>query len=130
MITKNLIASLLVKDYDEAIGFYAEKLGFRVVEDVPMGDDRWVTIAPPNSQECVFALHVAKSEGRKARWYFPSSRIGYRRLPGRLSDAEGTRSEVPRRAGSAALRHWRNVGGSVWQQDLSQSRTDELGRKR
>ena len=62
MILKNLITSLLVKNYDEAIQFYTQKLGFVVVEDIPMGDDRWVTIAPPNNQECVFALHVAKSE--------------------------------------------------------------------
>jgi extradiol dioxygenase family protein len=63
MITNNLITSLLVNDYDEAIRFYGEKLGFAVVEDVPMGNDRWVTIALPNSHETVFALHVAKSDG-------------------------------------------------------------------
>jgi catechol 2,3-dioxygenase-like lactoylglutathione lyase family enzyme len=40
MITNNLITSLLVNDYDEAIRFYHEKLGFAVVEDVPMGNDR------------------------------------------------------------------------------------------
>jgi len=62
MILKNLIASLVVKDYDEAISFYSGKLGFVVVEDVPMGPDRWVTIALPNSHETVFALHVAKSD--------------------------------------------------------------------
>jgi len=62
MITNNLITSLLVNDYDEAIRFYRERLGFAVVEDVPMGSDRWVTIALPNSHETVFALHVAKSD--------------------------------------------------------------------
>jgi catechol 2,3-dioxygenase-like lactoylglutathione lyase family enzyme len=63
MILNNLITSLLVKDYDEAIGFYSGKLGFVVAEDVPMGPDRWVTIALPDSHESVFALHVARSEG-------------------------------------------------------------------
>src|SRR5262245_46912902 len=67
MILKNLITSLLVKNYDEAIVFYTGKLGFVVAEDFPMGgDDRWVTITPPNNQECVFALHVAKSESDQA----------------------------------------------------------------
>src|SRR6516164_4257039 len=61
MILNNLITSLLVKDYDEAISFYSGKLGFVVAEDVPMGPDRWLTIAP-NSHETVFALHVAKSD--------------------------------------------------------------------
>jgi len=62
MILNNLITSLLVKDYDEAISFYSGKLGFVVVEDVPMGPDRWVTVALPNSHETVFALHVTKSD--------------------------------------------------------------------
>ena len=62
MLQNNLITSLLVKNYDEAIQFYTEKLGFVVVEDVPMGDDRWVTIAVTKNHDCVFALHVAKSD--------------------------------------------------------------------
>src|SRR5262244_2781396 len=66
MITNNLITSLLVNDYDEAIRFYSAKLGFVVVEDVRMGKDRWVTIALPNSHETVFALHVARSDGDRA----------------------------------------------------------------
>jgi len=66
MILNNLISSLLVKDYDEAVRFYSGKLGFTVVEDVPMGPDRWVTIALPNSHETVFALHAAKSESDRA----------------------------------------------------------------
>src|SRR5256885_13967448 len=35
---------LLVKNYDEALAFYTQKLGFVVVEDFSMGEDRWVTI--------------------------------------------------------------------------------------
>ncbi len=45
--------SLVVKDYDEAIQFYVEKLGFRLVEDtdLPEQNKRWVVIAPFNSGE-------------------------------------------------------------------------------
>ncbi len=41
--------SLVVHDYDEAIRFYTEKLGFRLVEDtpVPQQNKRWVLVAPP-----------------------------------------------------------------------------------
>jgi catechol 2,3-dioxygenase-like lactoylglutathione lyase family enzyme len=36
-----------VRDQDEAIIFYTEKLGFSVVADVPFGDgERWVEVAP------------------------------------------------------------------------------------
>ena len=37
-----------VRDQDEAIAFYTEKLGFEVVVDAPFGDgDRWVEVGPP-----------------------------------------------------------------------------------
>jgi catechol 2,3-dioxygenase-like lactoylglutathione lyase family enzyme len=62
MILKNVMSGMLVKNYDEAIQFYTENLGFVVVEDIPMGNDRWVTITVPNNHECVFALHEAKNE--------------------------------------------------------------------
>ena len=43
--------ALVVADYDEAIAFYTDKLGFTVVEDSyqPAQDKRWVLIAPPGS---------------------------------------------------------------------------------
>ena len=43
--------TLVVRDYDEAIRFYTEKLKFTVVEDTyqPEQDKRWVLIAPPGS---------------------------------------------------------------------------------
>ncbi|HEX9483570.1 MAG TPA: VOC family protein [Gemmatimonadaceae bacterium] len=43
--------ALVVRDYDEAIRFYTEKLSFTVVEDTyqPQQDKRWVLIAPPGS---------------------------------------------------------------------------------
>jgi catechol 2,3-dioxygenase-like lactoylglutathione lyase family enzyme len=44
--------SLVVRDYDEAIAWYRDKLRFTLVEDVDMGGGkRWVTIAPPGSSE-------------------------------------------------------------------------------
>jgi catechol 2,3-dioxygenase-like lactoylglutathione lyase family enzyme len=43
--------ALVVRDYDEAIRFYTEKLLFTVVDDTyqPEQDKRWVLIAPPGS---------------------------------------------------------------------------------
>jgi catechol 2,3-dioxygenase-like lactoylglutathione lyase family enzyme len=40
--------ALVVRDYDEAIAFYTEKLGFTLVEDTyqPEQDKRWVVVAP------------------------------------------------------------------------------------
>ena len=43
--------ALVVRDYDEAIQFYTEKLNFTLVEDTyqPEQDKRWVLVAPPGS---------------------------------------------------------------------------------
>jgi catechol 2,3-dioxygenase-like lactoylglutathione lyase family enzyme len=44
--------ALVVRDYDEAIAFYTEKLDFCLVEDtyIPDQDKRWVLVAPPGSE--------------------------------------------------------------------------------
>ena len=44
--------ALVVRDYDEAIAFYTQKLGFILLEDSyqPDQDKRWVIVAPPGSR--------------------------------------------------------------------------------
>jgi catechol 2,3-dioxygenase-like lactoylglutathione lyase family enzyme len=43
--------ALVVRDYDEAIGFYVNTLGFQLVADsfVPAQNKRWVVVTPPGS---------------------------------------------------------------------------------
>ncbi len=42
--------TLVVADYDEAIRFYVDKLGFTLLEDTPLTDTkRWVRVAPPGT---------------------------------------------------------------------------------
>ncbi|WP_394192928.1 VOC family protein [Pseudoalteromonas atlantica] len=42
--------ALVVENYDDAIAFYTQKLGFDLIEDTNIGNGkRWVLIAPPNS---------------------------------------------------------------------------------
>ena len=54
--------TLVVRDYDEAIAWYTEKLGFDLVEDAALGDDkRWAVVAPPGSRET--RLLLAKADG-------------------------------------------------------------------
>jgi catechol 2,3-dioxygenase-like lactoylglutathione lyase family enzyme len=39
--------TLVVRNYDEAIGFYVNKLGFELIADTPLGaGKRWVLVAP------------------------------------------------------------------------------------
>jgi catechol 2,3-dioxygenase-like lactoylglutathione lyase family enzyme len=42
--------ALVVRDYDEAINFYTNKLDFALIEDTNLGDGkRWVRVRPPGS---------------------------------------------------------------------------------
>jgi len=50
--------ALVVRDYDEAISFYTEKLHFTLIEDIyqPEQDKRWVVVSPPNSNGTTLLL--------------------------------------------------------------------------
>jgi len=50
--------ALVVKDYDEALEFYLNKLNFMLIEDTyqPEQDKRWVVIAPPGSRGTTILL--------------------------------------------------------------------------
>jgi catechol 2,3-dioxygenase-like lactoylglutathione lyase family enzyme len=42
--------ALVVRDYDEAINFYTNKLDFELIEDTDLGNaKRWVRVRPPGS---------------------------------------------------------------------------------
>lgn len=57
------LTALVVRDYDEAIAFFTEKLGFTLVEDEyqPEQDKRWVVVAPPGSAAGSGALLLARA---------------------------------------------------------------------
>jgi catechol 2,3-dioxygenase-like lactoylglutathione lyase family enzyme len=46
-----VLIALVVRDYDEAIVFYTEKLHFTLIEDTyqPEQNKRWVVVSPPGS---------------------------------------------------------------------------------
>ena len=58
--------TLLVRDYDEAIAFYTNVLGFSLTSDLDMGDGkRWVVVAPPGPAGCSLLLAEAKTDEEK-----------------------------------------------------------------
>ncbi|MGR3793927.1 VOC family protein [Vannielia sp. SX4] len=56
--------ALVVRDYDEAIAFYCETLGFELVEDSyqPEQDKRWVVVRPRGGQTSVLLARASKPE--------------------------------------------------------------------
>ena len=60
--------ALVVKDYDEAINFYTEKLGFVLIEDTKLSETkRWVLISPKNTDSCKLLLAKAANEEQLSR---------------------------------------------------------------
>lgn len=57
--------ALVVRDYDEALDFYLNKLNFELIEDTyqPEQDKRWVVVAPPGSRGTTLLLaRASKAE--------------------------------------------------------------------
>lgn len=50
--------ALVVRDYDEALDFYINKLNFELIEDTykPEQDKRWVVVAPPGGSGTTLLL--------------------------------------------------------------------------
>ena len=63
------LVSLVVKDYDEALDFFAGKLGFTLVEDTffPEQSKRWVVVAPPGAEGSKLLLARASDDAQRAR---------------------------------------------------------------
>jgi catechol 2,3-dioxygenase-like lactoylglutathione lyase family enzyme len=60
--------ALLVRDYDEAIDFYTNNLGFQVIEDTDLGNDkRWVRVRPPGSTGTDLLLAKAVTPEQSSR---------------------------------------------------------------
>jgi len=64
--------SLVVRDYDEAIRFFTQSLGFQLVEDSPSIDrdgqqKRWVLVAPPGSRGTSLLLAKASTPEEVSR---------------------------------------------------------------
>jgi catechol 2,3-dioxygenase-like lactoylglutathione lyase family enzyme len=60
--------ALLVREYDEAIRFYVDKLGFKLLEDTDLGQGkRWVRVAPATSGGVELLLARATTAEQESR---------------------------------------------------------------
>ncbi len=56
--------ALVVPDYDPAIRFFVDIMGFSLTEDIAVGAKRWVTVSPPGGGA---RLVLARAEGAAQR---------------------------------------------------------------
>lgn len=60
--------ALVVKDYDEAIDFYTQKLNFELIEDTKQSEEkRWVLVKPKGASETAILLAKAASKEQESR---------------------------------------------------------------
>ena len=54
------MVALLVREYDEAIAWYRDVLGFRLVEDTPMEHKRWVRMRADGGSELLLSRAIGE----------------------------------------------------------------------
>lgn len=116
--------SLVVRDYDEAIAFFTEKLGFELLEDeyVAQQEKRWVVVAPRGAGGTSLVLACASTEeqrvliGRQAGGrvaFFLSTDDFWRDYDGMVSAGiEFTRKPVVEAYGTVAV--FKDLYGNLW----------------
>jgi catechol 2,3-dioxygenase-like lactoylglutathione lyase family enzyme len=118
------LVTLVVDDYDEAIRFYTEALGFRLVEDTPRPDgSRWVVVEPgAGGGGTALLLARAKGEAQQARIGDQTGgRVGFflytddfARDHARMTAAGVTFLEEPRHEPYGSVAVFRDLYGNRW----------------
>jgi uncharacterized glyoxalase superfamily protein PhnB len=63
MINRLSVVGIWVKDQNEALRFYTEKLGFEIRSDMTVGDYRWLTVGLKSQPDLEFGLAALKPGG-------------------------------------------------------------------
>jgi catechol 2,3-dioxygenase-like lactoylglutathione lyase family enzyme len=126
------LVTLVVDDYDEAIRFYTEALGFRLVEDAARPDgSRWVVVRPAaEAGGTDLLLARAKDEAQRGRVGDQTGgRVGFflhtddfARDHARMLAAGVTFLEEPRHEPYGSVAVFQDLYGNRW--DLLQPATD------
>jgi len=61
------LTTVVVADYDEAIAWYTQKLGFALLEDIDQGRKRWVVVGPGDQRAAALLLARASDEAQRQR---------------------------------------------------------------
>ena len=115
--------SFLVKDYDEAIDFFINKLCFDLLEDVLMSPSkRWVVLAPKGNSACKLLLAKAANEqqlsavgnqtGGRVFLFLHTDNIERDFVEMQKKGIEFTRSIISESWGKAAV--FKDLYGNLW----------------
>lgn len=113
--------ALVVPDYDAAIRFFVDGLGFRLTEDILQGRKRWVTVEPAGGG---LRLVLAQAEGAAQTqaignqaggrvWLFLHT-DDFARDQARMQAAGVIFEEAPRVEPYGTVAVWRDPWGNRW----------------
>ena len=113
--------TLIIPDYDAAIGFFVEVLGFHLLEDVPHPGKRWVRVAPPGGGAALVLAQPATpeqaaaigSQGGGRVWLFLET-DDFARDHARMTAAGVEFEEPPRHEPYGTVAVWRDPFGNRW----------------
>jgi catechol 2,3-dioxygenase-like lactoylglutathione lyase family enzyme len=117
------LVTLVVTDYDEAISFYVNAVGFWLVEDTPLGDGkRWVVLRPPGSAGTGILLGRAATPGQRehvgsqtgGRVFLFLSTDDFDRDYARMRAAGVRFTEPARRERYGMVAVWEDLYGNRW----------------
>lgn len=123
------LTALLVAEYDPAIAFFVDRLGFSLVADTPQGDGkRWVVVAPPGAGSGGLLLARAADEPQRAaigrqgggRVFLFLETDDFDRDHARMAAAGVRFLEAPRRESYGSVAVFEDLCGNRW--DLIQRR--------
>jgi catechol 2,3-dioxygenase-like lactoylglutathione lyase family enzyme len=114
--------ALVVPDYDAAISFYVDVVGFELRSDEDMGGGkRWVTVAPPGAETAILLARAVNSRQHSAIGNQTGGRVGFF-LHSDDFDGEHARmraagvifEEAPRDEPYGRVAVWRDPFGNRW----------------
>jgi catechol 2,3-dioxygenase-like lactoylglutathione lyase family enzyme len=114
--------ALVVPDYDAAIAFYVDAIGFELRSDEDMGGGkRWVTVAPPGADTAILLARAVNSRQRAAIGNQAGGRVGFflhtddfDRDHARMRAAGVVFEEAPRDEPYGRVAVWRDPFGNRW----------------
>ena len=128
MSARVALVTLLVRDYDEAIAFYTQRIGFELVEDTPLAEGkRWVVVAPAGEGAGLLLARATDAAQQAAVGAQTGGRVGFflrtEDFPAdhaRMLGAGVRFLEEPRRESYGTVAVFEDLYGNRW--DLLQPR--------
>jgi predicted enzyme related to lactoylglutathione lyase len=128
MKQKIALAALVVPEYEPALEFFVDGLGFELIEDLPQGGKRWIVVRPRGSETGLVIARAVDAAQRAAIGNQTGGRVSFflqtddfDRDAERIEKSGGSFEEQPRDEVYGRVAVFRDPFGNRW--DLIQPAT-------